>query len=71
LVVKNIKLKIYRTITLPVVLYGSEAWSPTLRVSENRVMRKIFASGRDEVKGDWKTLHNEKHLRLVILTKYY
>jgi len=40
-------------------------------VSENRVMRKIFAAGRDKVKGDRKALHNEELLRLVILTKYY
>ena len=34
-------------------------------------MRKIFAAGRDKVKGDWKTLLNEELLRLVILTTYY
>ena len=54
---KNLKIKIYRTIILPVVLYGCETWSLTLReerrlkVSENRVLRKVFAPKRDEVTG--------------------
>jgi hypothetical protein len=52
---KNIKLKIYRTIVLPVVLYGCETWSLTLReecrlrVFENRVLRRIFGPERDRV----------------------
>jgi hypothetical protein len=52
---KNLKIKIYRTITLPVVLYGCEAWSLTLReerwlkVFENRVLRRVFGPKRDEV----------------------
>ena len=52
---KNIKIKIYRTIILPVVLYGCETWSLTLRekrrlrVFENRVLRKVFGPKRDEV----------------------
>jgi len=55
---KNVKIKIYRTIILPVVLYGCETWSPTLqeehrlRASENRVLRRIFGSKRDEVAGE-------------------
>jgi hypothetical protein len=54
---KSIKIKIYRTIILPVVLYGCETWSPTLReehrlrVFENRVLRRIFGPKRDEVTG--------------------
>jgi len=50
---------------LPVVLYGHEAWSLTmreeqrLRVFENRVLRKKFGPKRDEVTGDWRRLHNE------------
>jgi hypothetical protein len=54
---KNTKIKIYRTITLPVVLYGCETWSLTLReehrlrVFENRVLRGIFGRKRDEVMG--------------------
>jgi hypothetical protein len=39
LISKNIKIKIYKTVILPVVLYGCETWSLTLRVSENRVLR--------------------------------
>jgi hypothetical protein len=57
---KNTKIKIYRTIFLPVVLYGCETWSVTLReehrlrVFENRVLRKIFGPKRDEVTGEWR-----------------
>jgi len=63
---KNIKIKIYRTVILPVVLYGCETWSLTLReerrlrVFENRVLRRIFGPKRDEVTGYWRKLHNEK-----------
>jgi len=52
---KNLKIKIYRTIILPVVLYGCETWSLTLReerklrVFENMALRKIFGPNRDEV----------------------
>ena len=59
-------VKIYRTIILPVVLYGCETWSLTLReerrlrVFENRVFRSVFGSERDEVTGEWRKLHNEK-----------
>jgi hypothetical protein len=51
---------------LPVVLYGSETWSLTLReerrlrVSENRLLRRIFGPKRDEVPWEWRTLHNEE-----------
>ena len=63
---KNLKIKIYRNINLPVVLYGCETWSLTLweerklRVFENRVLRRIFGPKRDEVKGEWRKLHNEE-----------
>ena len=56
---KNLKIKIYRTIILPVVLYGCETWPLTLRegrrlrVFENRVLRRIFGPKRDEVTGEW------------------
>jgi hypothetical protein len=52
---RNIKVKMYKTIILPVVLYGREIWSLTLReehrlrVFENRVLRRIFGPKRDEV----------------------
>jgi len=62
---KNLKIKIYRTIILSVVLYGCETWltlteEHRLRVSENRVLRRIFGPKRDEVIGEWRTLHNEE-----------
>jgi hypothetical protein len=63
---KNLKVKIYRIIILPVVFYGCEAWSLTLReerrwkVSENRVLRGVFGPKRDEVTGEWRKLHNEE-----------
>jgi len=63
---KKLKIKIYRIIILPVVLYGCEAWSLTLReerklrVFENMVLRRTFGPRRDEVTGEWRRLHNEK-----------
>jgi hypothetical protein len=62
---KNIKIKIYITIILPVVLRGCETWSLTLRkksrlrMYENKVLRTISGSRRDEVTGEWRKLHNE------------
>jgi len=62
---KNLKIKIHRTIIIPVV-YGCETWSLTLReecrlrVFENRMLRRIFGPKRDEVKGEWRKLHNEE-----------
>jgi hypothetical protein len=47
-------------IILPVVLYGCETWSLTLRVFENRVLRRIFGLRRDEVTGEWRKLHNKE-----------
>ena len=61
---KNLRIKIYRTIFLPFVLYGCETWSLTLRggtrlrVFENRVLRRIFGPKKDEVTGEWGKLHN-------------
>jgi hypothetical protein len=58
--------KAFKTIILPVVLYGCETWSLTLReehrlrVFENRVLRRIFGPKRDEVTGEWRKLHNEE-----------
>ena len=63
---KKVKIKIHRTIILPVVLYGYETWSLTLteecrlRLFENRVLRRIFGPKRDEETGDWSKLHNEE-----------
>ena len=64
LIYKNLKIKIYRTIILPVVLYGCETWSLTLReerrlsVFENRVLRRVFGPKRDDVTGEWRKRHN-------------
>jgi len=61
-----LKIKIYRTIILPVVLYGCETWSLTLReerklrVFENMVLRSIFGPRRDEVTEELRRLHNEE-----------
>jgi len=63
---KNIKIKIYRTMILPVVVYGCETWSLTLQkerrqmVYEDKVLRRIFGHKRDEVTGEWRKLHNEE-----------
>ncbi|KAJ4435647.1 hypothetical protein ANN_18263 [Periplaneta americana] len=61
---KNLKVRIYKTVILPVVLYGCETWTLTLRkeqrlrMFENKVLRKIFGAKRDEVTGEWRKLHN-------------
>jgi hypothetical protein len=63
---KNTKIKIYKTIILPVVLYGCETWSLTLReehrlrVFENKVLRRIFGPKRDGVTGEWRRQRNEE-----------
>jgi hypothetical protein len=65
---QNIKIRIYKTSSLSVVLYGCETWSLTLReehrlrVFKNRVLRRIFGPKRDELTGGWKKLHNEELL---------
>ena len=59
------KIKIYKTIILPVVLYGFETWSLTLREEyrlrgfKNRILRRIFGLKRDEI-GEWRRLQNEE-----------
>jgi hypothetical protein len=63
---RNVKVKIYKIIILPVVLYGCETRSLTLReenrlrVFENRVLRRIFGPKMDEVTGEWRKLHSEE-----------
>jgi len=63
---KNLKITIYRTIILPVVLYGCETWSLTLReerrlrMYENSALRRIFGPKRDEVTMEWRQLRNEE-----------
>jgi hypothetical protein len=64
--IKNVKVKIYKSVILPVVLYGCETLSLTLReehrlrVFENWVLRRIFGPKRDEVTEGWIKLHNEE-----------
>jgi len=66
LLFKILKIKIYRTLILPVVLYGCETWSLALReerrlrVFENRVLRRIFRAETDEVTGEWRKLHSKE-----------
>jgi hypothetical protein len=66
LIYKNLKIRMYRSIILPVVLYGCETWSlilreeRSLRVFENRVQRRIFGPKRDEVMEEWRKLRNEE-----------
>jgi hypothetical protein len=61
---RNIKVKIYKIIIVPIVLYGCETWSGTLReeyrlrVSENRVLRRIFGPKGDKVMGECRKLHS-------------
>ena len=61
---KKLKVNTYKTITVPVALYGCETWSLTLReehrltVFENKVLRKIFGAKKDEIIGEWRKLHN-------------
>jgi hypothetical protein len=61
---RDLKVKIYKTIILPVVLYACETWSLTLRekrglrVFENRVLRRTSGRMRDEVSGEWRKLHS-------------
>jgi hypothetical protein len=65
-VVFQFSIQKFKPIILPVVLYGCETWSLTLRekrrlrVFENRVLRRIFRPKRDEVEGEWRKLHNEE-----------
>jgi hypothetical protein len=62
---KNLKIKIYKTVILPVVLYGCETWSLTLReehrlrVFENRVLRRLFGPKRED-HGSWRKFHDDE-----------
>jgi hypothetical protein len=69
---KNLKVKICKTTILPLVLYGCETWSLTLReehrlrVFENGVLRGKFGPKRDDVTGEWRKLHNEELHNLIV-----
>ena len=62
----KLKVRTYKTIILPVVLYGCETWSLTLRekhrlrVFENKVLRRIFGAKKDEITGTWRNLHYDE-----------
>jgi hypothetical protein len=64
--IQNYKYEIYRTIILPVVLYGWETWSVAmgeehrLRVFENRMVTKTFGPKKDELTSEWRRIHNEE-----------
>ena len=66
MILPHLKIKIYRSIILSIVLYGCDTWSLTLREErrlrgfENRVLRRIFGAKRDEETGDWRRLHDEE-----------
>jgi len=72
---ENIKIKIFSTINLPVVWYGCETWSVTLReeygLSGNRALRKILGTKREQVIGDWRKLRNlelyDRHSSPIII----
>ncbi|KAJ4426785.1 hypothetical protein ANN_26584 [Periplaneta americana] len=72
---KNLKVRIYKTVILPVVLYGCETWTLTLReeqrlrVFKNKVLRKIFGAKQDEVTGEWRKLPTQRRTaRIVFFT---
>jgi hypothetical protein len=62
---KNVKIRIYKTIILPVRLHGRETWSLTLReehslrVFDKRILRRVFGPKKDEMTRGWRKLHNE------------
>jgi hypothetical protein len=62
---KNVKIKLYKTIVLPVVFYEYETWflllsqEHRLRMFENRMLRRMLGPKRDEVTAGWKEIHNE------------
>jgi hypothetical protein len=66
LVFKSLKIKIHRLTIFPVVLFGFETWSLTLReenrlkVFENEALRRLFGPKRDDVTWEWRKLHNEE-----------
>ena len=70
---KYINIKIHRTVILPVLLYGCETWSLTLReehrqkMFENGVLRKTFRPKRDEATGEYRKLHNKELYNLCFL----
>jgi hypothetical protein len=72
LLLRNIKVEVYKTIIVPFVLYGCDTSSlilrqeHRLRVFENSFVRRIFLPQRDDVTGEWRKLHNEEHHDLYL-----
>jgi hypothetical protein len=72
--IKQLKTKIYKTVILPVVLYGYATWSLALRevhrlrVFENRVLRKKIFGPKREGDGSWRKLHNDELHSMFSLT---
>jgi hypothetical protein len=76
---KNIKIGIYKTVILPVVLYGCEIWSVTLRgehrprVFENMILKRIFGPKRDKVEGGWseglRNLHSSPSIIAMVKSR--
>jgi hypothetical protein len=66
LLTRNVNVKLKKNTILPVVLYGCESWSLTLReehklrVFENRAIRRISGPKKDDVTGELRKLHNEE-----------
>ena len=73
---KKLKVKIYKTIILPVVLYGCETWSLTLReehrlrVLENKVLREIFGTKRDEITGNVESYIMLSYMQYILRLTY-
>jgi hypothetical protein len=73
---KNLKIKIHIIIVLPILLYGCETWSVTLReectlsVFENRVLQRVFGPMWEEFAGGWERLHNEELHNLDALLNF-
>jgi hypothetical protein len=69
---KNLKIKLYKTVVLPVALYESETWSLTLRkerksrVMENRVLRGTFGPKNEEVAGRWRRLYKRSFITCTL-----
>ena len=69
---KKLKVNTYKTIILPVMLYGCETRSLTLReehrlsVFENKVLRKIIGAKRDHITGEWRKLHNLRYMHSIL-----
>jgi hypothetical protein len=74
--IENPEIRISKTIILPVVLYGCETWSLSLReehrlrIFENRMLRRMFGPKKDEVFGGWRKLLNEEFRDFVLFAKW-